>query len=436
MPEPIPSHRSVALELLSLLARERIVLLLLFATFGLIAWQHWGMERTVVLDVGDKIAVVSSVDDHSENGTSVCEAHEDSRGWWLQYDVRQGTNWSFCGLNLAFRKDGVPISLDWSNFDSLVIHMVEINGPNVRFQVQIKVDDRRLLKETGIQSMKYLSMIGVPNGTRNSHATMTLDRFVVPTWWAGRFGVPSRNLDPIRKEVREIEFMTSADQIVLGTGSFGIQSLELRGKWIRQEALFKLLFAAWLAYVVGGLAIRLYKSLVSIRNLQRQATRLQELAERDPLTLLHNRRGLENHLKAITERAIDPTNPVIGVMMIDLDHFKSVNDTLGHDAGDDILRNLARIIQEDMRPNNLAARWGGEEFILLLPGIPPDRVLPAAEGLRCRVESDLHCQNLHVTASIGVAHGRIDDFDTLVKRADEALYRAKTSGRNRVETAI
>ena len=386
------------------------------------------MERTSVIDVGSGIVKISAVDDHTENGVSVCRVHEDSRGWWLQYDVRQGTNWSFCGLNLAFVKNDVPVSLDWSNFDSLVIHMPEINGPNTRFQVQIKTNDRRLLKEAGIRSMKYLSMIAVPGGTVNSHATMTLDRFVVPTWWAGRFGVPSRNLDPTRKDVREIEFMTSADQIVLGTGSFGIRRLELYGKWIRQETLLKILFAMWLAYLVGGLLVRLYKSLASIR-------RLQELADHDPLTRLHNRRGLESHLKVLVSRSIDPANPVMGVMMVDLDHFKTVNDTLGHDAGDEILRRLANLIQEEMRPNNLAARWGGEEFILLLPGIPVARLLPAAEKLRSRVESELQYKDLRITASIGIAHGRVDEFEVLAKRADEALYRAKAAGRNRVEVA-
>ena len=393
------------------------------------------MERTVVVDAGSGVAKVSAVDDRGEGGTSVCSVQTDSRGWWLRYDVRPGKNWSFCGLNLAFVKNGVPSGWNWSNFDSLVINMVEFEGPNTRFQVQIKSKDSRLTKETGIQSLKYHNMIFAPAGAGATRTGMTLDRFVVPPWWAGRFNIPSRNLDPTRKDVREIEFMTSADQIVLGVGSFGIKSLELHGKWIRQETLLKILFAVWLLYVIGGLISRLYKSLVSISSLQKQASRLQELAERDPLTLLHNRRGLESHLRTMSERSIDPANPVLGVMMVDIDHFKSVNDTLGDDAGDDILRRLALLIKDEMRPNNLAARWGGEEFVLLLPGIPFERLLPVAEKLRKRVEAELHCPPLHVTASIGIAHGKVGEFEMLAKRADEALYKAKESGRNRVEMA-
>lgn len=425
MQENTPSQPSVSTEFWNLLIRERVVLLLLAATFGLLAWQHWGMERTAVIDVESGLVNANAIDDHGEGGTSVCSVKTDSKGWWLRYDVRPGKNWSFCGLNLTFVKNGSPVGWNWSNFDSLVINMVEFEGPNTRFQVQIKSMDSRLTEETGIQSLKYHNMIFTPSGTGVSRTTMTLDRFVVPPWWAGRFNVPSRNLDPTRKDVREIEFMTSADQIILGVGSFGIRSFELHGKWIRQETLLKILFAMWLAYVVGGLIARLFKSLASIR-------RLQELADHDPLTRLHNRRGLESHLKVLVSRSIDPTNPVMGVMMVDLDHFKTVNDTLGHDAGDEILRRLAGLIQEEMRPNNLAARWGGEEFILLLPGIPVSRLLPAAEKLRARVESELRYKDLRITSSIGISHGRVEEFESLAKRADEALYRAKAAGRNRV----
>jgi len=121
--------------------------------------------------------------------------------------------------------------------------------------------------------------------------------------------------------------------------------------------------------------------------------------------------------------------------MIDLDHFKLANDSLGHDAGDQILRLLANILQEEMRPNNLAARWGGEEFILLLPGIPAARLGIAAERIRERIESDLLHAGMSITASIGAAIGPVDDFQSIVHRADEALYRAKANGRNRVELA-
>jgi diguanylate cyclase (GGDEF)-like protein len=185
---------------------------------------------------------------------------------------------------------------------------------------------------------------------------------------------------------------------------------------------------AWLSYIVAGLTMRLFKSLASIRE-------LRKLADHDPLTHLHNRRGLENHLQGLSTRIQDPNNRSLGVMMIDLDHFKQVNDKLGHDVGDEILRKLAAILRGELRANNLCARWGGEEFIALFPGISPDRLQVVAETIRKKIERDLHWKDHRITASLGISQGDVGDFANLSKRADQALYRAKEGGRNRVEVA-
>lgn len=420
---------------LALLCREFVVLFLLVGTMGLLAWQRWGMERTFIIDSKSGLVRATSFDDKSEGGSSTCTIKTDSNGWWLSYDVRKGPNWSFCGLNLAFVDGDSAVGRDLSSFDTLVVNMLGMQGPNERLQIQIKASDARLLEEAGFETLKYHDMVLIPGKNGPSRTSMPLDNFVIPPWWAGRYNIPARNLNPTREDVREIEFATSADKIVLGTGMFGVRNLEFHGKWVRQDALLKILLGIWLAYIAGGLVRRLYLSFQEIRDLQGQTSHLRDLSERDPLTLLHNRRGLENRLAGLAERCVGPDNQALGVLMVDLDHFKSVNDTLGHDAGDQVLRILSGILLEEMRPNNIAARWGGEEFILLLPGIPPERLAPAAERLRTRVETDLRYNGMSFTASIGGALGVVGDFDALVKRADDALYRAKANGRNRVELA-
>lgn len=433
--QPDTAHPTRPERWLALLKRELVVLLLLGGTLGMLAWQRWGMERTIIVDPDSGLVRATTIDDNGEGGSSVCTVQTDSNGWWLRYDVRKGPNWCFCGLNLAFVEGDSAVGMDLTGFDTLIVNLLGMQGPNERLQVQIKASDPRLLEEAGLESLKYHDMILVPGKSGPSRTSMPLDNFVIPPWWAGRYNVPARNLNPTRKDVREIEFATSADKIILGTGTFGVRNLELHGKWISQASLLKILLAIWFAYIAGGLVRRLYRSFQEIRDLQGQTNRLKDLSERDPLTLLHNRRGLENRLAGMTQKCVGPDNPTLGLLMVDLDHFKSANDTLGHDAGDQILRILSGILLEEMRPNNIAARWGGEEFILLLPGIPPERLAPAAERLRARIESDLRYNGLSFTASIGGTLGAVDDFDELVKRADEALYRAKTNGRNRVELA-
>lgn len=419
----------------SFILRERGVLFLLAATFGLLVWQRCGMNLNFVLDQHSPQLQVSTVDDKVDNGTSVCSLDSTPDEWRLTYDVRPGGSWAYCGVRFSFRQNDSTPGIDLSRFDTLVVNLASMTGTNSSLQVQMKSMDTNIYRPGNDGSLKFQNMVLFSEHSGPSRNAMPLDRFVLPPWWVARNNVPVRFLNPDRHDVRQLEFLTSADVIRIGKGTVGIRSLELHGKWIDQQSLLRLLFAAWLVYVLGGLVFRIYRSLVSIRELRSQTTELQELAEHDPLTRLHNRRGLENRLNGLVNQSIDPTNPVLGVLMIDLDHFKTVNDTLGHDAGDQILLLLSKIIQDEMRPRNLAARWGGEEFILLFPGISEARLHPVAEKIRTRIEAELHYKDKRVTASIGIAHGRVADFETLTKQADEALYRAKEGGRNRVEVA-
>ncbi len=432
MPEEPPNVRPKHPGLWAFLVRERAVLLLLATTFGLIGWQRFGMERSIHLAPDSPGIRVLAGSDASDGGKSVCRLETESDRWRLLYDVQSGGSWAYCGFVFQFLgEDGRP-GLDLDRFDTLVVNLGGMRGSNSSFQVQMKSMDPHLPGSDSPRPLKYHNMILMPEGAGDSRNAMPLDYFVIPPWWVARTRTPMRNLNPTRSDVREIEIMTSADIIRLGSGVLEVRSLEFHGKWIEKETLLRIILGVWLFYVVGGAVLRVFRSF---RQLRGQTDRLKELAEHDPLTRLHNRRGLENHLNSLASRSIDPANPVMGVMMVDLDHFKTVNDTLGHDAGDEILRRLAQLIQEEMRPNNLAARWGGEEFILLLPGIPVARLLPAAEKVRARVESELQYKDHRITASIGIAHGRVEEFEALAKRADEALYRAKEAGRNRVEVA-
>ncbi len=434
---PPPTSPSTPREFWNLLLRERIVLLLLAATISMLALQHWEMNRSLTLGPNSPGIRVSAVDDKNDGGESICRLDEAAGVWRIVYDVRPGGGWAFCGINFTFLGMDSSPGIDLSRFDTLVVNLDGFDGVNTSFQTQLKAMDTNVYRAGDRSSLKYQNMVLLPENGGRSRNAMPLDRFVLPPWWVARNNVPVQFLNTDRHDVRELEFLTSADIIRLGEGSFGIRSIEFHGKWIRQDTLLKILFGMWLTYVVGGLVLRLYKSFGSIRLLQKTTNQLQELADHDPLTRLHNRRGLEQHLASLSCQTTVSGNPALGVMMLDLDHFKSVNDTLGHDAGDEILRRLARLIHEEMRPHNLnvAARWGGEEFILLLPGIPAARLLPAAEKIRTRIESELEHKDLHITASIGIAHGRVDEFSCLTKRADEALYRAKANGRNRVESA-
>ncbi len=163
-----------------------------------------------------------------------------------------------------------------------------------------------------------------------------------------------------------------------------------------------------------------------------------EMAITDALTGLHNRRYMETHLGTLVEQAASRGKP-IAVLVLDIDYFKSVNDTYGHDAGDDVLREFAIRLRKSIRNIDLACRYGGEEFVIVMPETDMGVATMVAERLRRRIANEpfaiqQEMRLLDVTISIGIAalQGTGDTAATVLKRADQALYRAKRDGRNRV----
>lgn len=186
-------------------------------------------------------------------------------------------------------------------------------------------------------------------------------------------------------------------------------------------------------YGDNGKLAELIEYSVDITDRKEAEARLVTLAESDPLTGCHNRRKLYQLLETEIKRARRHEQP-LSLLMLDIDHFKQINDRHGHDLGDSVLRHLAVTIQEALRQTDILGRFGGEEFIVLLP--ESDLRWAAAIATRlCKCLLQNPAERVGpVTVSIGVASLRLEDgSDSLVKRADKALYRAKQNGRNRHE---
>jgi len=160
--------------------------------------------------------------------------------------------------------------------------------------------------------------------------------------------------------------------------------------------------------------------------------RLKQAATHDALTGALNRAGLEPHLEASLAGAQRHGHPM-SVALVDIDYFKQVNDTYGHNLGDSVLVQLVGILQKRLRKADSLARWGGEEFLILLPNTAEAGALQLAEELRQAVEQTVFEHHQPLTISIGVATAQTDDsLKSLVRRADHYLYAAKNSGRNQV----
>lgn len=160
--------------------------------------------------------------------------------------------------------------------------------------------------------------------------------------------------------------------------------------------------------------------------------RVEELSITDQLTQLHNRMYLENSFHKEIKRAKRYHHP-LSVIMLDIDHFKEVNDTFGHDVGDNVLVSISKVLSEYIRETDILGRWGGEEFLIICPHTNVDEAYALAEKLRGAIEIYPIDSIGHKSCSFGISEFDAEDetFKEVVKHADEALYSAKNNGRNR-----
>jgi two-component system cell cycle response regulator len=177
-----------------------------------------------------------------------------------------------------------------------------------------------------------------------------------------------------------------------------------------------------------------------IEMLRDRVDRGLELSVIDQLTGLYNRRYMNNQLEQLMQRSLMGGRPV-SVLMADIDHFKAVNDTYGHDAGDEVLQEMAKRLKTNSRVMDVVCRPGGEEFMVIMPDTPGDLACAAAERIRRSVAAEPFvvsggAREISITLSAGVStiRGASDTIADLIKRADTALYQAKAAGRNRVES--
>jgi diguanylate cyclase (GGDEF)-like protein len=185
-----------------------------------------------------------------------------------------------------------------------------------------------------------------------------------------------------------------------------------------------------------AVSLRLQKALQERDLLKQRQAQLIELSERDVLTGLHNRRHLDMHLPRLLEDRNPVENPLT-FMMLDVDHFKKINDTYGHPVGDQVLRQIGKLLPNYLRSEDVAYRYGGEEFCIVLENTEAKRALRIAERLRLafsEMSFESEIQTFHATLSVGLAeYISGESAENLKSRADKALYTAKENGRNRTE---
>jgi diguanylate cyclase (GGDEF)-like protein len=270
----------------------------------------------------------------------------------------------------------------------------------------------------------------------NSRVNVDFNDFRVADWWITQHNIPREFAHVELNEITSVgispiaPFSHQADIIQ-------INAIYVAGTYFSKESLYASLLLFW-ALLLSSEALFHYWTLR--QRVKRDAAKLQSLsdisakykvkAETDKLTGLSNREGLAQTLMAIEQ---SDTKSSYALLLIDVDHFKGLNDQFGHDVGDLVLEELAQSINRSIRSTDIVCRWGGEEFVVLFRYTKLQDVYPFAEKIRLEIarSSFAGTLKLPIYVSIGAALMSVDDsFEKTFKLADQALYAAKRAGRN------
>lgn len=271
-----------------------------------------------------------------------------------------------------------------------------------------------------------------------------MNEFTLADWWLAERDVPRHFARPHFSNVIALG-LDYREALPPGNHDVKLERLEFVGDWVSVENWYLGIIITWLSGIFGFIFWRMMALRRALnwdrkrlqvmssrqRELKRETNRYRELSARDRLTGAYNRYGLEKILESFKQQSPDIE---MSVILVDIDHFKPINDERGHNVGDKVIAHFAKIIQEHTREQDLLCRWGGEEFVLFCPNTDIDGAYGIAEKIRRIVlETDFDKeQPLKLSASFGVTQllpG--EDFEASIERADKGLYQAKDAGRNR-----
>jgi diguanylate cyclase (GGDEF)-like protein len=337
------------------------------------------------------------------------------------YEASDTSTYNPCALTFMLNEHGKDTKgMDLSDFDSIALDL-SYKGTSDFLRLGVRNFDPRFSNVKDANSSRMQS-INLRARDITAPVTIGLSELTVPEWWISAFNLP-RQYNVARLDNAVALSIDIPSDLRGTTQDIEIRSVTLKGEWIEREKLYLAILSLWIVSVLVFIGRR----LTHLRTAHDQLTRLVRV---DTLTGVLNRRGGEESLNEF----VADKRPFM-LFVVDLDHFKQVNDTHGHEAGDAVLRHTAGVIQNSVRAGDIVARWGGEEFLVACPDCPVEQGARIAQKVREKLEASVvgKGRGIAVTASIGVAVSEPGKaFGEAFGRADAAMYRAKLAGRNRV----
>lgn len=383
--------------------------------------------------------------DTNSQGKSMASWVDIERRIW-QCDIENDGKSHVCGFNIALADIASDKGMDLSGYEKVNIELdYQGNDRRLRFYTRSFVEG--FSKKNDIESAKFNNAL-IPTQFVNGKISIDFKEFFVAEWWIAQYQVPRGHMQPDFRNTLafgiDLSYPTNPGKQV-----FQLKKLEFVGLWISKELWYFGILVFWIIaiFITGGYNLWLLKrqshaeklrldSLISQNSiLKTETNHYKQLSMLDQLTGLLNRNGLTHY---IDKKFSAEQRQQVALIIIDIDFFKKINDRYGHAGGDIILQRIAHLLRDNIRSNDYVARWGGEEFLIVMPVTSLVDAQAIAEQLRVQVASarfdDLPDLQLSISLGVGAIDG-IEPFHMLFRRVDIALYQAKAKGRNRVITA-
>lgn len=380
--------------------------------------------------------------DKDSSGKSVVSWLDFERLIW-QCNIENDGQSHSCGANVALTGNPVGKGMDLSGYDHVIMDL-DYTGGDKRLRFYTRNFLEGLSSELDVETSQFSNAL-IPTQFINSQLRIDFSEFFVAEWWINDTQAPRSamrsNFDHTVLLGIDLNYPTTP-----GLHTFHLRKLEFVGLWVSKEHWYLGILIFWIAAIILGGAYHVWQlkrsysaeqkqlgSLIRQKSaLERATNHYKQLSMLDQLTGLLNRHGLTHY---ISKNFSNEESQKASLIIIDIDFFKKINDTYGHNGGDIVLQKIAQVLRDSIRNSDFSARWGGEEFVIIMPKTTMEDASIIAEKLRTLVESIRFTEfsELRVTISLGVgAIDGIEPFHMLFRRVDAALYQAKAQGRNRV----
>ncbi|NTS75416.1 GGDEF domain-containing protein [Catenovulum sp. SM1970] len=422
-----------------------IIFGLIFMTAVIVLLQTYSLNHTLVVNANTGFNY-SAISDGTNGGQSSANIKINGDQMILECEiVHSDYPWPYCEIAIALNdleNENDRVGFDLSSFDTVTTYVRFEEPTHVGIRLQIRSYNPAYSSLFDEGSWKYNAVEYFEHNSTYP-AKIPMSSLQVATWWLVERAIAVEHSAPDFDHAMTIEIATG-NNIPAGKYRIIVDKLEFKGKLFSNSSVYIVIILMWVLSAIGLMISHLTHSREALVNAQKRAKELKQLnqilnvksrelkdqAERDPLTGALNRSGIKNVFDSDFSY-IDPPN--LSLIFIDIDHFKPINDTHGHNVGDLVLKSFAKLISEYSRNTDLFARWGGEEFLLACPNTKLNEAADLAESLRHEIEGYDWPEGITLTASFGVAHKQADESPSaFIERADKALYAAKARGRNQV----